>query len=501
MSVESAYNRARKFLEEFLGYVPENYVINFFYDDTLFDSVLLQTMNAGTPNAVISSNEVTLLKEIIDQDYVPNGRELFFAGRKSRIYLPGSRASIPEDALTAKFVQLLAMSALCEKTVSELPDIGDKIFKYDAIIRELFNNNVYELVRERGSAWAWQYFQDFVASLRLLASYDLADYYVPPDTMRETSVFYNFLLEIKEITLKRAKTERKAPIWELVLHGFGTWVLREYLTSLDELTADKIKPHLKSNLGLAYGEIGAEFLRWNTELEGNEGRSVFEIACSLPNDYELIKHWSRGETKTRLENLREKLSNEAVVWHRFKEGYWADLWPVRGINFDRIADLVGKLQRRKYSRVSQLLLDKPTVEYHGRVILSDREVAVYSIQEDTVGQEQLIVLRNHLVAMKGEFATPLPGLPDVIVFKKYAGMHVASYLGVKNSFNYPRSPYDLPIVTRAVQVTKKRGAYLSEEREETGKIELGADYSNIKNLSEPQRRAIQYLLRQLEVKQ
>ena len=501
MSVENAYLKAREVIKDLIGLTPEDYQINFFQDDTLFDSVILQTLNAGTPNAVISSNEVNLLKEVLENDYVPNGRELVFLGRKCRLYLPGSRSTLPEEALTAKFIQFLAMSALCEGTKSDLPDINDRIFKDDAIIRELFSNNVYELVKERGFPWAWQYFQDFVASMRLLAKYDLADYYVPPATMRETSVFYNFLLEIKEITLKRAKTERRAAIWELVPYGFGTLILREYLATLDESTQEKIKPYLKSNLGLAYGEIGAEFLRWNSELDENEGKTFFEIASVLQNDYELVKHWSRGETKKRMEILREQISNEAVVWHRFKEGYWADLWPVRGINFDRIGDLVGKLQRRKYTRVLQLMEDKPTVEYHGRVILSDREVAIYSIQEDTVGQEQLIVLRNHLVAMKGEFSTPLPGLPDIIVFKKYAGMHIASYLGVRTSYNYPLSPYDLPIVTRAVQVTKKRGAYLSDEREETGKIEEGADYTNIRNLSEPQRRAIQYLLRQLEVTQ
>ena len=43
-------------------------------------------------------------------------------------------------------------------------------------------------------------------------------------------------------------------------------------------------------------------------------------------------------------------------------------------------------------------------------------------------------------------------------------MHVASYLGIADKDSkrdYPKSPYDLPVVVRAVQVTRKKDAYVS----------------------------------------
>ena len=150
-----------------------------------------------------------------------------------------------------------------------------------------------------------------------------------------------------------------------------------------------------------------------------------------------------------------------------------------------------------------MLDDSPLVTEHGRVQLKDREVAVLSIQEDTIGQEQLLILRNHLEARKDTFSTPLPGLPDIIVFKKYAGMHVASYLGVADKEaqrKYPKSPYDLPLVVRAVQVRRGQNAYTSDEREDSGKIET-ANYENVSRLTQPQHQAIRYLIRQGEILQ
>lgn len=315
--------------------------------------------------------------------------------------------------------------------------------------------------------------------------------------MRNTSVFYNFLLEIKGIVKERTQLERKMPLWELTLHGFGTYALRTYLDGLKEEIKVKIKPKLKGNLGQPFGEVGYVFLNWLAE--ENKGKSVYEIAKGLKNDYELVKHWKRSDTKQRLETYRNQLGDEALQWHRFRNGYWADLWPIRAQNYDRVADLVGKIQRKKINSRLELLMDKPAVIAHGRVKLPDRDVAVFSINEDAIGQEQMIILRNHLLADKGGFIIPLPGLPDIIVFKKFAGMHIAAYLGVKTGTGYPTSPYDLPLVSRAVQVTRRKDAYISEVREDEGKLSQMADYSELKNLTEPQHRAIRYLIKQGEV--
>jgi hypothetical protein len=204
-----------------------------------------------------------------------------------------------------------------------------------------------------------------------------------------------------------------------------------------------------------------------------------------------------------MKELREEMMNKSMIWHSAQDSYWSDLWPMRGSRFDGIDAYVGKIQRKGYKTFAELQNDTPLVTSHGRIKLKDREVAVLGIQEDTVGQEQLIILRNHLQAKKDTFSTPLPGLPDTIVFKKFGGMHVASYLGIadtRSKRSYPSSPYDLPVVVRAVQVSSRRDAYQSTERDDDGKIDE-ANYENLESLTEPQHRAIRYLIRQRDVTQ
>jgi hypothetical protein len=81
-------------------------------------------------------------------------------------------------------------------------------------------------------------------------------------------------------------------------------------------------------------------------------------------------------------------------------------------------------------------------------------------------------------------------------------MHIASYLGVvddKETKNYQKSPYDLPMIVRAVQVTSKKEAYSNQDFDEGNKIE-NVNYEDLKSLTEPQYRAIRYLIKQRDAK-
>ncbi|MCY3413276.1 MAG: hypothetical protein INQ03_16670 [Candidatus Heimdallarchaeota archaeon] len=496
------YNEARSVVDEIIGVTPENYKLLLFVDPSLYGSVLLQTRNAGTPKAIISSNELEVLRELKENNYIPIGTDLVYASRKPKIFLPNYRitSKFDEEVLRAKLIHSFAKATIIEQTKSNFPDTLEKLYRNDAIISDLFMNNVFEFIKERNAPWVWQYFQDFTAAIRLLGLYNQDDFYVPPNTIRNASIFYNYLLEIKDITKERSKAVVKAPLFDLILHGIGDMVLEQYLGKKDDKAREVLEPQLKGNLGQPLGVIGKRFL----EEYGENPESIFDTARNMKNDYELVKIWSRGDTKKEIDEVRDKLNNRSIIWHNSKNSFWSDLWPLRASVFDKVSNAyVGKLQRRKYQLYSDLLDDSPLVTTHGRVKLKDREVAVMSIQEDTIGQEQLLILRNHLKARKDTFSTPLPGLPDIVVFKKFSGMHVASYLGVADKVafkKYPNSPYDLPLVVRALQVTKKKDAYLSEERDDEGKIDT-ADYSNLEKLTEPQHRAIKYLIRQSEVTQ
>jgi hypothetical protein len=336
--------------------------------------------------------------------------------------------------------------------------------------------------------------------MRVLSLYNLDDFYIPPTSIRDASIFYNYLLEIKSIIKERSQQVLKAPLMDLLVDGIGDLALNVYLEDkYDPDTKDKLIPYLKSNLGQPRGVIGAHFLKQR----GDDLQSIFDEALRIESDQELTNIWNRGETKREMDEIREELSNKSMVWHAADDRYWSDLWPMRGSGFDKVANYVGKIQRRGYKRFSELQADSPLITDHGRVKLRDREVVVLGINDDTVGQEQLIILRNHLQAKKDTFSTPLPGLPDTIIFKKMSGLHVASYLGVserRRERRYPKSPYDLPVTVRAIQVSSRKGAYQSEEREEDGRIDE-ANYDELKSLTEPQHRAIRYLIRQGEVTQ
>ncbi|MHA2250137.1 MAG: hypothetical protein ACXAD7_07235, partial [Candidatus Kariarchaeaceae archaeon] len=56
-----AYQNARTVIDDILGQTPENYKVLQFLDPTLYDSVILQTTFAGSPRAIISSNELDIL--------------------------------------------------------------------------------------------------------------------------------------------------------------------------------------------------------------------------------------------------------------------------------------------------------------------------------------------------------------------------------------------------------------------------------------------------------
>ena len=115
-----------------------------------------------------------------------------------------------------------------------------------------------------------------------------------------------------------------------------------------------------------------------------------------------------------------------------------------------------------------------------------------------MGLDQLVILHNHMALYREDFATILPAFADIIAFKKIRGMHVATLFAVhKISRKQPISPYNLPIVTRAVQVTKRKDAYKTELDEEKEKMEVErVDYTHLKKLSQPQRNAISYLIKE-----
>ena len=158
----NAYENANLEVENLIGRRPNDYKILMFIDPDLYKSVLLQTEATGSPKAVISSNELYVLQEMKNLDYVPVGKDLFFGSRSPRIFLPANISKIKSSkVLEAKIFQTLVKAVLVEETKSSFPDKLMELYTKDTVIYNLFTNNVYEFVLERGASWVWQYFQDF----------------------------------------------------------------------------------------------------------------------------------------------------------------------------------------------------------------------------------------------------------------------------------------------------------------------------------------------------
>ena len=92
----TAYNNARNYLESKFGEVPEDYMVLYFLDPSVYQSVILQTQSAGTPRAIISSNELQVLQHLKEEDFVASGIDLMYASRKPKIFFPSLLLSIKQ---------------------------------------------------------------------------------------------------------------------------------------------------------------------------------------------------------------------------------------------------------------------------------------------------------------------------------------------------------------------------------------------------------------------
>ncbi|MHA1186429.1 MAG: hypothetical protein ACTSSK_06070 [Candidatus Heimdallarchaeota archaeon] len=84
----------------------------------------------------------------------------------------------------------------------------------------------------------------------------------------------------------------------------------------------------------------------------------------------------------------------------------------------------------------------------------------------SVNLEQLLILHNHSILYREDFKMPTPGFPDIIMFKKLDRMLVGTMLAVGRLEDNPISPWDLPIYTRAIDVSKELLDFAAEAKKE-----------------------------------
>lgn len=516
--VTAEYLKARDDVKSQFGDCPEDYKILMLIDPKVYSSIERIINYAGTPHAVMTTTQVEELKFVRDSDYMPQGKKSVYNSLPTLIYATIEDEKWSDElafAVRLYFVNALLLAYFNEKTKSNSPGILREAYEHDLIIKELLTNNVYKFKEQTSAPWAWQYFQDLTAVVRLLTMFDVDFFYKPPEGVRGISYLNNYMLEAIDYIKKRSKLLRNKHLIEMTQEGFA----KHYaLTIADQVLKSReygfttMPSRLKSLFAPAWGEAGLALITdFRTRMaDGGEDEKAWrEALFEMRSDAELLTGLDRQHVKNMLEAARDAQYDRNSSYNINQRGtYWSDIWSFYAQEWDIIEKHVRNLQMKAFTKYSHVVDNSSAIQYMGYIRMNDKLVYVFQVDEKGMHLEQLTVLHHHLLAMRQDFQTPLPAFADIIVFKRMMGMHVATFLSVRSEGEQPVSPWDLPSRTRAIQVVRDKDAYqsvLDEEKEEgedapsEGDIEQGKerrqfDYSNIKKMTQPQRRAVQYLL-------
>ncbi|MFW9851321.1 MAG: hypothetical protein ACFFDS_00075 [Candidatus Thorarchaeota archaeon] len=511
--IVEVYQKAKADFRVLMGSNPENYRVLIFINPELHVSVNRVVEITGTPQAILTSEQITNLRSARINDFLPTGKETVYNSLPTLIYL-----SVPSYDLTKEqeltlrimLIHAFAHAYMNEKTESNSARTLSKLYQIDVILKELMVNNVFKLNQTSGNkhSWAWQYFQDLIGVIRLFTESNVEDFYTPPEDARKYTLFNNFSIEAINLIGERAKLARKKHLHELIDEGFAHYIQMKALDYLLEKEEYKLPKRdedkkiqypndLKAFLAPPIGEFSLAIMERLLSKLGNE-EEMFKKLFSYKSDYELLEEFSWDEVKDLLA-VNKNIHSESVVetWHSSKSR-WTDIWSVYAYGWRLIEEYTRKVYRKKYSTFGQILDDKPRITSKGYVKVGEKKVYVFEINDYGIGIDQLVILHNHMSLYRDDFRTILPAFADVVIFKKLGGIHVATLFAVHKTRYQPLSPYNLPIATRAVQVTKKKDAYkfdLDDEKDE--KIDVSEiDYTYLHKVTQPQRGALAYLIKE-----
>ncbi len=501
--IETVHQQARKDIYTILGECPEEYRILIFNNPDIQVSVNRIIDSAGTPQAILTAEEVNHLRSARLQDFLPTDKKTIFNSLPTIIYLTVPYRELNKEKefiLRTELVHALAHAYMNEKTESNSVKIMSRLYQIDVILKELMSNNVYKMnkISNRGYLWAWQYFQDLIGIIRLFTESGIDDFYIPPDEARDITLFNNFSIEAINLLKERAKIARKKHNHILIEEGFAHYIKNKFLTTiLDDYEFKKypkgLKPLMAPPVGiLSYALIQRLLKQVETE------KILFKKLFNYKTDLELLEEFSYDVIKNILATENNKHSESVIEeWHTSRTN-WTDVWSVYAYKWRELEDYAKTTYRRKFSTFGQLHDYKPKISFKGYVRVDEKKVHVFEIDEHGVGLDQLVILHNHSSLYRDDFRTILPAFADIVLFRKITGLHIASLFAVHKKGKEPLSPYNLPVITRAVHVSKRRDAYdfeLDEEKEE--KVDVNRiDYTYLNDLSQPQRRAIKYLIKE-----
>ncbi|MCK5304874.1 MAG: hypothetical protein KAJ72_06470, partial [Candidatus Heimdallarchaeota archaeon] len=333
------YNLAREDFKALVGETPENYRVLLFVNPDLHVSVNRVVEITGTPQAILTAEQITHLKSARINDFLPVGKETVYNSLPTLIYLSAPSYELNKEqefTLRVMFIHAFAHAYMNEKTVSNSPQTLSKLYQIDTVLKELMTNNVFQLNKESsdGHAWAWQYFQDLIGVIRLFTESGVEDFYTPPENARKYTLFNNFSIESINLIGERAKAARKKNLHDLIDEGFAHYIQKkaiDYLIQKEEYKLPKrhedrtfIYPNgLKAFLAPPIGVFGVAVISKLLTKYKNE-QEMFEKLFSYKSDLELLEEFSWNEIKDLLAVNKNDHSEYVVEhWHSSRSR-WTD---------------------------------------------------------------------------------------------------------------------------------------------------------------------------------
>ncbi|NHJ48859.1 MAG: hypothetical protein FK733_13830 [Asgard group archaeon] len=516
--VVEIYQKARKDFEDFVGECPEDYKVLIFIDPDLHTSLYKVMELGGSPHAVLSQEMIESLRKTRTQDYLADECISIFPSKPTMIYLslPFELEDSPERdfALRIMFIHAFAHAYFAEKSASNESNIQTEIYRMDMIIKELIMNNAFGLKEDRNITWGLPYFQDMVAVIRLLSTFGVQEFYVPPETSRKVSLFQNFMLEIITYLNKRAELLKKKNLTGLIMEAFANYIhqnIAEKILESGEYNITEVPRLLKPIYGPPINKLSYSLLTKAFEEITDQPREIIKQALTLQSDLDLLnKIGGSAQSRRVIKDLRESLQASNVYWHADTSGYWRKTWNIYENVWDQLDDYVKFVVKHQCTNVGQWFEGSKAFQFFGYVKVDSKPIYVFEIDDESVSLEQLLILHNHSLLYRQEFIMPTPGFPDVIMFKKMDRMVVGTLLTVGRLEDDPISPWDIPIYTRAIDISKELLDFINQkkqeeaEAEETGRTSealYGApgtrkkvDYSHLKKMSQSKIASVRVLI-------
>lgn len=523
--VVEIYKQARKDFEEFVGDTPEEYKVLVFIDPELHSSLYQVMELGGSPHAVLSQEMIENLRKSRGRNYLADECISVFPSKPTMIYLslPFELEGSPERdfALRVMFIHAFAHAYFAEKSATNDSEMLTQIYRMDLIIKELMMNNAYGLKEDRQIGWGLPYFQDMVAVIRLLSTFGVQDFYLPPESSRKTSLFQNFLLEIITFLNKRADAVKKKNITGILSEAFANYVHTEIATKIlekGEYKFNTLPRLLKPIYGPPMNQFSLELLKRAFEDKLEQPREIIQEVLEMKGDLDLLNKVGGGpEARKIIKDVRDRTQSTNVYWHADSTGYWRKTWNIYEGEWDQIDDYIKFVHRFQVVNVGQWLESSKAFQFYGYVKVDSKPIYVFEIDDESINLEQLLILHNHSLLYRQNFKMPTPGFPDIIMFKKLDRMVVGTLLSVGSLDDNPISPWDIPIYTRAIDISKELLDFVKTQKEAqakeeetdvskgvlygTSKIRKEVDYSHLNKMSQSKLASVRVLIDEIVTQQ